>query len=129
MDKWQALQAFWESFGLPAFKENSVPDEVWDENLKKMVKLQMPYITYEVTASTFGTRVASSASIWYRDTSWKAISNKAKTITDATADGKTFAYDGGGMIVWTNNASDMSEPTDDMVRRIRLDVTIEFIGG
>lgn len=118
MDKWQAQQAFWESFGLDAYNENTVPTGT-----------PMPYITYEASASGLGNRLSLTASIWYRDSSWKAISNKAKEILDEIADGKTFSYDGGGMIIWGNRADDMSEPTDDMVRRIRLDVTIEFIGG
>ena len=37
MNKEQAIHFFWSQFGLPAYDENSVPDDA-----------QMPYITYNV---------------------------------------------------------------------------------
>jgi hypothetical protein len=37
MNKSQALQSFWESFGIPAYNEYTVPDNA-----------EMPYITYSV---------------------------------------------------------------------------------
>lgn len=37
MNKAQAIQAFWESFGVPAYEESTVPDDA-----------VMPYITYSM---------------------------------------------------------------------------------
>jgi hypothetical protein len=38
MDKEQAIQNFWSQFGIPAYDENSVPDD-----------LRYPFITYSVS--------------------------------------------------------------------------------
>lgn len=70
-DKWQGLQGFWSSFGIPAYDEDTVPDDA-----------QMPYITYAAVTSTFETPVLLTASIWYRSTSWKDISKKADAIAE-----------------------------------------------
>ena len=61
MNKSQALQSFWESFGIPAYNEYTVPDNA-----------EMPYITYSVSESNIGVPVSLTASIWYRMPSWEA---------------------------------------------------------
>ena len=57
-DKWQALYQFWSSFGIPAYAENSVPEEA-----------EMPYITYEGEVGNFDKVLSLSAQIFYYDTS------------------------------------------------------------
>lgn len=42
MDRAQAIHSFWNSFGLKAYDENTVPDNA-----------KLPYITYEVAVSSF----------------------------------------------------------------------------
>lgn len=72
MDKWQGLDSFWSSFGIPAYDENAVPDNA-----------QMPYITYQASVGPFEATIPMSASVWYFDTSWKAVSNKVDEISNA----------------------------------------------
>ena len=72
MTKEQALTKFWESFGLTAYDENSVPS---GEN-----KPTYPYITYNVVTGSFGSNLALTASLWYKSSSWEAITNKADEI-------------------------------------------------
>lgn len=72
MDKWQALQAFWESFGLDAYDESSVPDDA-----------VMPYITYMAGIDQFDTPIPLYASVWYRSSTWKDISLKTSDIEKA----------------------------------------------
>lgn len=133
MDKWQAQQAFWSSFGLPAYDELSVPDEIWDDDLQKMVKVTMPYITYEAVSGNIGAQTIVSASIWYRSNSWKEISEKAEAIAKAIyEDARTaIQIDGGYMKVrlpnGTMHSDRMEEPTDKQVRRIRFSVELEFL--
>lgn len=116
-DKWTALQAFWGGFSLPAYDENTVPDDA-----------AMPYITYEAKTASFDERVALTASLWYRSTSWAEISQKAEEIGDYIGGGAGVKYSGGRL--WINKetpfAQRMSEPSDDSVRRIVLQVSGEY---
>lgn len=121
MDRTQALYNFWASFGLPAYDEQTVPDGV-----------QMPYITYETVTGDLFTQVALTASIWYRSSSWAAITQKMEQINDELGlGGKTIPFEGG--ILWikrgTPFAQRVAEPNDDAVRRYFLNVTAEFISA
>lgn len=119
MNKIQTLDRFWNSFGLKAYDENSVPDNT-----------SFPYITYEVTSDSFGNTLAQTASLWYRSSSWSEITEKAQDIDDfITRGGRTIAYDGGAMWIQRGSpwAQRMNDPSDDMIRRIVLNITIEFL--
>lgn len=119
MNKIQALDQFWNSFGLAAFDENSVPDGT-----------SLPYITYEVTSDGFGYPVAQTASLWYRSSSWAEITEKEQEIAKIiTRGGRTITYDDGVMWVQRANpwAQRMDDPSDEMIRRIVLNVVIEFL--
>lgn len=119
MDKWQAVQAFWGGFSIPAYDENTVPDGA-----------VMPYITYETSASDFGNALTQTASLWYHSPSWADISKKADAISDRiTRGGIMIPY--GESAVWIRKGSPfaqrMDDPNDDMIRRIVLNVNIEFL--
>ena len=58
-DKWQAIQEFWESFGLPAYDESSVPDDA-----------KMPYITYSPQIGQMDAILNLTGSLWYESVSW-----------------------------------------------------------
>lgn len=129
MNKIQTLNAFWNSFGLKAYDETSVPEYITDDQDNK-VKLEPPYITYEVSSDNFGNTLMQSASIWYRSSSWEEISLKEQEIAEyITRGGRTLAYDGGAMWLQMGSpwAQRMAEPSDDMVRRIVLSVLVEFL--
>ena len=122
MDKSQALQEFWSSFGLQAFDEYSAYDE--------RMNLPANYITYEVQTSNLGDPVSLTASLWYKSTSWAAITEKADAIA---------AYIGyGGKIIpvtdgylWVKLGSPFSQrmPVDenDNIRRIVLNIEADFL--
>ena len=119
MDKEQALQKFWESFDIPAYDETSVSD-----------RSSFPYITYSVSTSSLDMPVTISASLWYRSTSWEAISKKKNEIAESIGvGGKTIKIDDG--YIWikrgTPFAQRMADPSDDMVRRIYLSLDVEFL--
>lgn len=119
MNKIQTLHAFWNSFNLPAYDENSVPDNT-----------PLPYITYEVSSDDFGKPLAQTASLWYRDSSWASITEKEQQISDfITRGGRTIAYEGGAMWIQKANpwAQRMEEPSDETIRRIVLNITVEFL--
>lgn len=118
MDKAQALHSFWSSFGIPAYDTSTVPDEA-----------ELPYITYDVAMDHIDRQVQLTASIWYRSTSWTAISQKADLIAEAIGDGgKLLKVDGGYIYIFQGSpfAQRMADE-DEAIRRIYLMVTAEFL--
>lgn len=118
MNKMQVIHAFWSSFGLKAYDETSVPDEA-----------VLPYITYDVSSNDLNNAVIQTASIWYRDTSWEAVTQKEMQIADAIGKGGVILpYDGGA--AWIVKASPWAQrvaDADDSIRRIVLNIGIEFL--
>lgn len=117
MDKWQAIQSFWESFDLPAYDEATVPDNA-----------AMPYITYSTAADSLNAPVAMTASLWYRTNSWSEISRKANEISDDLIQVKTMPLEIGYLYLTrgTPFAQRMSDE-DDSIRRIYLIVMAEYL--
>lgn len=120
MNKEQAIQKLWSSFGIPAYDEQTVPDDA-----------KMPYITYQVATDSIDQIVNLSASIWYRSSSWKDVSNKCDEIARYLAEQGFAKIELDNGYVWfvkgTPFAQRMSDPEDDMIRRIYLNVQAEFL--
>ena len=119
MNKMQALHKFWSSFGLTAYDEQTVPDNA-----------VMPYITYRVVDDNINHPVQLSASIWYYSSSWAAVTAKSDDIAKRLGYG--FAkerFDGGYLYITrgTPFAQRMSDPSDDMIRRIYINLQGEFL--
>ena len=120
MDKAQALNSFWNSFNIPAYDENTVPDDA-----------QLPYITFSVSEDDFDHPVSLTSSIWYRGKRWDEITNKFKEVSEVIGRGGIMVpYDGGAL--WVKRGTPFgqraSDP-DDSIRRIFINVEVEFIGG
>ena len=119
MDKAQALQSFWSSFGLPAYDSTDVPQDA-----------QMPYITYSVATDSLDNVVNMNASLWYRSTSWKDITQKADQIAEAIVKmtPPSIQLDNGRLYIakGTPFAQRMSDE-DGNVRRIYLNIQAEFL--
>jgi len=122
MDKAQALQTFWESFGIPAYEQTTVPD--W---------ATMPYITYSVSTDSLDNVVNMSASLWYHSTSWKDISEKTEQIARYIVgmNPPSIKFDGGRLYIAKGNpfAQRMADPNDDMIRRMYLNIQAEFLSA
>lgn len=116
MDRWQAIHNFWSRY-LTAYDENTVPDNA-----------VLPYITYAVSTASFDEKVINSASLWYRTNSWAAISQKAEEISEDIGGGIGIPYDGGRLWITKEApfAQRMSDQTDAQIRRILLQVGVEF---
>lgn len=119
MDKAQAINSFWNDFGLPAYDENTVPKDA-----------PMPRITYSVATDQLGSVIALSASIWYRSSSWKDITLKTKEIEQRLGEhgGDVIKLDDGYAYLCkgTPFAQRMSDP-DDSIRRVYINVQAEFL--
>lgn len=122
MDKAQALQNFWESFGIPAYEQTTVPDTA-----------TMPYITYSVSTDSLGNVVNMYASIWYHSTSWKDISEKTEQIARYIVgmNPPSIKFDGGRLYIakGTPFAQRMEDPNDDMIRRMYLNIQAEYLSA
>lgn len=119
MDKAQALDTFWNSFGLPAYDESSVPDDA--------VK---PYITYNVPLDSLGNQVSLYANLWYRDTSWAAITKLSEEIAKRVkGDGYEIQpFDGG--YLWLMGGTPFSQRINDPdsdIKRIYINLQAEFL--
>lgn len=119
MNKMQALNTFWNSFTLPAYDENTVPDTA-----------VLPYITYSAGEDDFNRPVSLRASLWYRSNKWDEITSKMNEISEyISRGGRLVKYDGGA--IWITKGSPfaqrMNDPEDDSIRRIFMNIEAEFI--
>ena len=115
----QALHNFWSGFSIPAYDENTVPDDA-----------ALPYITYEASNDFFGPAIAQTASIWYRSKSWATITAKEQEIAEYIGrGGRMIACDGGS--IWIKRgqpwAQRLPDASDDTIRRIVLNLEVEFL--
>ena len=119
MTKAAAIYQFWNSFGLTAYEENSVPDDA-----------AFPYITYQLVTDSFGYEIPLTASLWYRSESWKTINAKTEEISQKISrGGKIIPCDGGA--IWLKRgqpfAQSMGDESDDLIKRKYLNITAEFM--
>lgn len=118
MDKEQALQSFFEGFGVPAYDENTVPDDA-----------PLPRITYQNITDNFGVQNVLTASIWDRSKSWKSVTDILHSIENSMGyGGQTVTYDGG--MAWISRGVPFAQrmgDEDDSIRRIVLNIQIEYL--
>ena len=119
MTKAAAIYQFWNSFGLTAYEENSVPDDA-----------TFPYITYQLVTDSFDREIPLTASIWYRSESWTATNAKTEEISQKISrGGKIISCDGGA--IWLKRgqpfAQSMGDESDNLIKRKYLNITAEFM--
>ena len=119
MTKAAAIYQFWNSFGLTAYEENSVPDDA-----------AFPYITYQLATDSFDREVPVTASLWYRSESWTAINAKTEEISQKISrGGKIISCDNGA--IWLKRgqpfAQNMGDESDDLIKRKYLNIAAEYL--
>ena len=119
MTKAAAIYQFWNSFGLTAYEENTVPDDA-----------AFPYITYQLVTDSFDREISLTASIWYRSESWTDINSKTEEISQKISrGGKIISCDGGA--IWLKRgqpfAQSMGDESDNLIKRKYLNITAEFM--
>ena len=119
MTKAAAIYQFWNSFGLKAYEENTVPDDA-----------TFPYITYQLVTDSFDREIPLSASLWYRSESWTAINAKTEEISQKISRGGKIIHCDDGAI-WLKRgqpfAQNMGDESDDLIKRKYLNITAEFM--
>ena len=105
----RALYAFFSGFGIPAYVGSTIPDNV-----------QMPYITYDLIEPEPLSYSLMHANIWYRDTSYAAISAMADRIKAAIGTGVTIPTGSGFVALFRDNNTPfmqlMSDPNPETKR-------------
>ena len=119
MTKAAAIYQFWNSFGLKAYEENTVPDDA-----------VFPYIAYQLVTDSFDREIQLTASIWYRNESWTGINAKTEEISQRISrGGKIIPCDGG--VIWLKRgqpfAQSMGDESDNLIKRKYLNITAEFL--
>ena len=119
MTKAAAIYQFWNSFGLTAYEENTVPDDA-----------DFPYIAYQLATDSFDYEIPLTASIWYRSESWTAINAKTEEVSQKIGRGGKFVPCDGGAI-WLKRgqpfAQSMGDESDNLIKRKYLNITAEFM--
>lgn len=89
-----ALKTFFSGFGLPAYAESSVPENV-----------QLPYITYSLAEPEWDQKASMYARVWDKTKSNDGIIRKADQILAAIGRGKRIPLEGSGeLVIWPENA-------------------------
>ena len=119
MTKSAAIYQCWNSFGLTAYEENTVPHYA-----------AFPYITYQLVTDSFDREIPITASLWYRGESWTAINAKTEVISQTISrGGKIVPCDGGA--IWLKRgqpfAQSMGDESDDLIKRKYLNITAALI--
>lgn len=119
MNKWQAINDFWNRFNIPAYDENSIPDDI-----------DLPYISYSVQVGSLGDTLLMTASIYDRSTSWKFVSDKADAIADYVGRFVVLPLDNG--YLWLTPgvpfAQRMSDDVyNDTIKRMYIVLNGEFL--
>ena len=119
MTKAAAIYQFWNSIGLTAYEENTVPTDA-----------TFPYITYQLVTDSFDSEIPIAASIWYRSEIWTGINAKTEEISQKISrGGKIISCDGGA--IWLKRgqpfAQSMGDESDDLIKRKYLNITAEFM--
>lgn len=118
MDREQALNTFWNSFGVKAYEVNTVPDNA-------------PYkkIAYEVVVGDFGSPVPCTVYLYDRHISWQGITELLHLIDNRLKHGGVqVPFDNG--TIWICKASPFAtrlDGEDDTIRRIVVNLQIEYL--
>lgn len=119
----KALYAFFSQFGIPAYAEDSVPDDPDDP------KANPPYITYTVPLSGVFGSAALQARIWY-PTEKGAPSNvevnkKTDEVTAAIGQGVKLEAGNGYVLLYPGVPLAQMQPADDAIRIVYINLEIK----
>lgn len=121
MNKYEALHKFFSSFGMKAYEENSVPDEVKTKD--------MPYITYEVVTSSLDIQnVALSCQIFHKSNSLMKINAAVEKLSEALSGGAKLQCDTGWIVLYRGTPFAQNRPTEDKsVKAKYINITADYI--
>lgn len=117
MNKAQAIQTFWESFGVPAYEESTVPDNA-----------VMPYITYSMVEDSIDHPIPMTGSVWDKTYSWTRVSQIVDNISNELIQVKSIPLDVGFVYITRGTAfAQRMVDEDDTIRRIYINLMVEYL--
>lgn len=99
----RALSNFWNSFSIPAYVEDIVPDNA-----------TFPYITYTVAEPDWNESANIQARVWYQDRSLVSINAKVTEIKQAIGEGKSIKTETGFITIYRDVNFSQHQPYDDI---------------
>lgn len=124
MDSWQAQNVFWNSFGVPAFDENTVTTEEQAE------EIGYPQITYQALDGIIDQIAFPNISLWDYSETWATVSRLSDEIKAALRNGHLVKTDDG--YYWfklplTTPFAQREVTEDSAIKRIILTVEVESL--
>ena len=120
MTKSQALNEFFNSFGITAFPNTSIPEES-----------VFPWLTYENKIGNAGdSPISISVNLYYYTDSEAVPNKKVEEIADALGlGGKMLPYDGGAIWIQRGNPWCIAVPdeSNSAIKKRQLDMTLTFL--
>lgn len=104
----EALNAFFEGFGLRAYSRNNIPDTA-----------RMPYITYEASVPAPMQRGLLHAWIFYRGTFLAPVASKADEIYAALLNGAALPTPAGAIYLFPDNRTPFAQEQPDPDKNVR----------
>lgn len=122
-DIWQTQNIFWNTFGIPAYDDQTAS-----------VSISYPHLTYESFDGVMDQQASLSINLWYRSSSWEEIKQKADEIKRALASGELLKYEDGYLWLKMPDSAIFSQPLDSgsddsMVKRILITVEAESLSA
>lgn len=98
----QALYGFFSSFDIPAYPEESIPDNALP-----------PYITYTLSQPYWGEQASIQVRVWYPGNSVAPVFAKADEIMDAISySGVSIPIENGNVIIYQDDTAIQLQPYD-----------------
>ena len=115
----KGLYDFWSQFNIPVYPEIAVPDDA-----------SLPYITYDIRQPDWRGVTFYSARVWYRDTSFAAITDKVDEISSAIGEGARIVLDNGYIYLFKEDNFAQFQPfedTGDGIKCVYLQMTMHVL--
>ena len=122
MNKYEALNEFWNSFGVPAYEMYSVPTG--------KDKPAFPYIVFTADVDNISEPVSLFANVYTRSNTWLGCNAIAERIAERVGlGGCCVPIEGGGMWIKRGNGfmSNLGDDEDDLIKRKYIHIEVEFI--
>lgn len=109
----KALNAFYGSFGLPAYTEDNVPDTA-----------ALPYITYTLPQSELFSGATHQARIWYKGNTNAPVNQKADEVIAAIGQGVKLLAGRGYVCIYPSSPLAQMQPADDDTRIVYINLEL-----
>lgn len=110
-----ALSTFWNSFGIPAYMEDHVPDDA-----------ELPYITYTEVQPEWRESGSIQARVWYKDNSFVNVNSKVSEIANVIGEGYSLPTSDGVVVLYKDMNFAQPQPflEDSKIRVVYLNLVI-----